>query len=64
MDILLEMTGEDLLSIGITQFGVRHRIIKKIKEVVQGPNNGEWEVGRKRGRKVGREREEGREGGR
>ena len=63
MDILLEMTGEDLLSIGITQFGVRHRIIKKIKEVVQGPNNGEWEggrkVGRERGRKVGRE--EGRE---
>ena len=41
MDILLEMTGEDLLSIGITQFGVRHRIVKKIKEVVQGNNNGE-----------------------
>ena len=65
MDILFEMTGEDLLTIGITQFGVRHRIMKKIRELVQGPSSGKknreyrerWGGGRERERERGREGE-------
>lgn len=34
MDILVDMTHEDLQSIGITAFGHRHRILKKVKELV------------------------------
>ena len=40
MDILAEMTGDDLQSIGISTFGVRHRILKKIRELMQGSSNG------------------------
>lgn len=35
IDILVDMTHEDLQSIGITAFGHRHRILKKVKELVQ-----------------------------
>lgn len=34
IDILVDMTHEDLQSIGITAFGHRHRILKKVKELV------------------------------
>lgn len=34
IDILVDMTHEDLQSIGISAFGHRHRILKKVKELV------------------------------
>ena len=34
------MNGDDLQSIGITAFGVRHRLLKRIRELVQGNNEG------------------------
>eukprot|EP00731_Ephydatia_muelleri_P020724 Em0013g451a len=33
MDVLMDMTHEDLNSIGVTAFGHRHKIFKKIKEM-------------------------------
>lgn len=44
IDILIEMNGDDLQSIGITAFGVRHRLLKRVRELVQG-NNEEYSVG-------------------
>lgn len=38
---MVEMTGEDLKTIGITVFGIRHRILKKIRELVHSSNEGE-----------------------
>ncbi len=35
MDILVDMTNEDLQSIGISAFGHRHKILKKVKELTQ-----------------------------
>lgn len=40
IDILIEMNGDDLQSIGITAFGVRHRLLKRVRELVQGNNEG------------------------
>ncbi len=37
IDILIEMSNDDLQSIGITTFGTRHRILKKIKELIATP---------------------------
>ena len=34
IDILVDMSHEDLQSIGITAFGHRHRILKRVKELV------------------------------
>lgn len=34
------MTGEDLQSIGITAFGIRHRLLRRIKELLQEDNEG------------------------
>ena len=34
MDVLVDMTHDDLNSIGITAFGHRHKIIRKVKELV------------------------------
>ena len=34
IDILVDMSHEDLQSIGITAFGHRHRILRKVKELV------------------------------
>lgn len=34
IDILVDMTHEDLQSIGVSAFGHRHRILKKVKELV------------------------------
>ena len=33
MDVLVDMTSEDLQTIGVTAFGHRHKILKKAKEV-------------------------------
>ena len=33
MDILMDMTHDDLNSVGITTFGVRHKILRKLKEL-------------------------------
>ena len=33
MDILVEMTNEDLQSIGVTAFGHRHKILRRVKEL-------------------------------
>ena len=41
IDILVEMSNEDLQSIGITTFGTRHRILKKIKELLTTPTYSE-----------------------
>lgn len=35
MDILMDMSHDDLSSIGITAFGHRHRILRKVKELAQ-----------------------------
>ena len=35
MDVLVDMTHEDLQSIGITAFGHRHRILRSVKELAQ-----------------------------
>lgn len=35
MDVLVDMTNDDLQSIGITAFGHRHKILKKVKELTQ-----------------------------
>ncbi len=35
MDILMDMSHEDLNSVGVTAFGHRHRIMRKIKELAQ-----------------------------
>ena len=34
MDVLIEMTNEDLQSIGVTAFGHRHKILRRLKEPV------------------------------
>ena len=34
MDVLIEMSHDDLVSVGITAFGHRHKIIKKVRELV------------------------------
>ena len=34
------MSNDDLQSIGITTFGIRHRILKKIKELLHGSTEG------------------------
>lgn len=44
MDILVEMTNEDLQSIGIAKFGIRHRILKKVKELLHGEDEGEYSI--------------------
>lgn len=43
IDILVDMSHEDLQSIGVTAFGHRHRILKKVKELVHsgGPQPSE-----------------------
>ena len=41
MDVLVEMTNDDLQSIGITAFGHRHKILKKLKELEQTGGTGE-----------------------
>lgn len=33
MDILVEMSNDDLQSVGVTAFGHRHKIIRKMKEL-------------------------------
>lgn len=33
MDVLVDMTSEDLQTIGVTAFGHRHKILKKAKEM-------------------------------
>ena len=33
MDVLMDMSHDDLSSIGITAFGHRHRILRKVKEL-------------------------------
>ena len=33
MDVLVEMTNEDLQSVGVDAFGHRHKILRKIKEL-------------------------------
>ena len=40
IDILVEMTNEDLQSIGVSKFGIRHRILKKVKELLHGKSEG------------------------
>ena len=40
MDVLVDMTSEDLQSIGITAFGIRHKILKKAKEWIQTGKTG------------------------
>ena len=38
------MNSEDLQSIGITAFGVRHRLLKKIKELLHESGEGNIEI--------------------
>ena len=33
MDILMDMSHDDLMSIGVTAFGHRHKILRKVKEL-------------------------------
>lgn len=33
MDVLVEMTSDDLQSIGVTAFGHRHKILRRVKEL-------------------------------
>ena len=33
MDVLVDMTSEDLQTIGVAAFGHRHKILKKVKEL-------------------------------
>ena len=33
MDVLVEMTNDDLQSIGVTAFGHRHKILRRVKEL-------------------------------
>ena len=40
MDVLVEMTNEDLQSIGVSAFGHRHKILRKMKELVHGEEPG------------------------
>lgn len=34
MDVLVEMSNEDLQSIGVTAFGHRHKILRKVKDII------------------------------
>ena len=34
MDILVDMSHDDLISVGVAAFGHRHKIIRKVKELV------------------------------
>ena len=34
MDILMDMSHDDLVSVGVSAFGHRHKLIHKIKEIV------------------------------
>ena len=36
MDVLVEMSNEDLQSIGITAFGHRHKILRKVRDLLYG----------------------------
>ena len=36
----MDMTHEDLTSVGVTAFGHRHKLMKKIKELAQGGGAG------------------------
>ena len=40
MDVLVDMTHEDLQSIGITAFGHRHRILRSVKELAHSGGAG------------------------
>ena len=40
MDVLVDMTSGDLQSIGIAAFGLRHKILKKVKELTQTGKTG------------------------
>lgn len=35
MDVLVDMTQDDLQSVGVAAFGHRHRILKKVQELTQ-----------------------------
>lgn len=41
MDVLVDMTHEDLQSIGVTAFGDRHRILRSVKELAHSGGAGE-----------------------
>ena len=46
MDVLMDMTHEDLQSIGGTAFGDRHRILRSVKELAHSGGAGEpWGEG-------------------
>ena len=40
MDVLVDMTHEDLQSIGVTAFGDRHRILRSVKELAHSGGAG------------------------
>ena len=40
MDVLMEMSHDDLQSVGVTVFGHRHRILRKVKEIAQNGGAG------------------------
>ena len=41
MDVLVEMSNEDLQSIGVTAFGHRHKILRKVKDLTCTEDPGE-----------------------
>ena len=41
MDVLVDMSHEDLQSIGVTAFGDRHRILRSVKELAHSGGAGE-----------------------
>ena len=41
MDVLIEMSNEDLQSIGVTAFGHRHKILRKVKDLTCTEDPGE-----------------------
>ena len=48
MDVLVDMSHEDLQSIGVTAFGDRHRILRSVKELAHSggagePGGGRWQ---------------------
>ena len=45
MDVLVDMTHEDLRSIGITAFGHRHRILRSVKELAHSRGAGKPWIG-------------------